>query len=355
MTLLYAPVRIAGPEPPRGWSEFVRDCAGGTIYHDTAWLDVIARSYGFRPFFLTLEDARGELHGILPLFLVASRLTGRHLVSLPYTNAAGPLCRPGVDGTPLLEAAIELARRESCQYVEIRGQPGQPPFDDAGLQRCDYFESVILDLAGGLASVRARFDKRARRGIAKATKSGVRLHFGDDLGGVREFYRLNLQTRRKHGVPPQPLAFFETLWKVFQPRDNVKVILAEYEGKVVAGLVLLAYQETVIYAYGASDQRYLRYAPNHALFDAAIAWSVERGYRYFDFGRTAPDNEGLMEFKRQWGPEFLPLPYYYWPETRGLVTTSESGLKYRSFTAIWRRLPLFATALLGRVVYRHLA
>ena len=84
MTLLFSPVRIGGPEPPRGWDEFVRDCAGGTIYHDSGWLGVIARSYDFRPFFLTLEDPRGELDGILPLFLVDSRT------------------RPGQSGSPVI-------------------------------------------------------------------------------------------------------------------------------------------------------------------------------------------------------------------------------------------------------------
>jgi CelD/BcsL family acetyltransferase involved in cellulose biosynthesis len=348
-------VKIEGLESPRHWNEFVGACAGGTLYHHSTWLDVIASTYGFRPFLLTLEDSAGELCGILPLFLVESRITGRRLISLPYTNAAGPLCRPGIDSTPLLEAAIDLARREACRYLEIRGQPGQSSLNCVGLQRLDYYGTFILDLDAGVARTRAGFDKRARRGIAKAAKSGVRIRFGDDMQVVREFYRLNLLTRRKHGVPPQPFSFFENLWTDLRPRGGIEIVLAEYEGRTVAGVVLLAFHDTVVYAYGASDQGFLRYAPNHALFDAAIAWSAERGYRHFDFGRTAPENEGLMEFKQQWGANFVDLPYYHWPERSGFVTESENGLKHRLFTAIWRRLPLLATTLLGPPMYRHLA
>ncbi|HEX5414407.1 MAG TPA: GNAT family N-acetyltransferase [Chloroflexota bacterium] len=341
-------------EIPPGWTDFVAASDGATIYHDAAWLEVIARTYGFQPRVFTLTNGSGEIGAILPTFLVTSRLTGRRLISLPYTNAAGPLHRPGVDDTPLLDAAIELARKEACRYVEVRGQPGQdttyPEFE-----RSSYFESFLLNLEPGRDPVRASFDKRARRGIARSIKSGVAVRFGADLDAVRAFYQLNLLTRRKHGVPPQPFTFFQLLWEALRPRGAIEILLAELDRRVVAGMVLLVHRDRVTYAYGASDQRYLRYAPNHALFDAAIGWSIERGFRSFDFGRTSPDNPGLLEFKRQWGARRLSLPYYYWPRRDGFVGAGENGLKYRCFTALWRRLPLGATSILGPALYRNLA
>ncbi len=355
MTLTYGPVRVADTQSSEAWDAFVHGAANGTIYHDSAWLDVLARTYGFVPYRLTMEDARGELRGILPLFLVDSKITGRRLVSLPCTNAAGPLSQPGTDVSPLLVAALDIAQRQGCGYLEIRGQPDERLSDNVGLSQYDYFGTFLLDLDGDVAQTRARFDKRARRGIAKATKSGVTVRFGEDKGAIREFYRLNVETRRKHGVPPQPLAFFENLWDVFRPRGGVEVLLAEYEGQVVASIILLAYKQTVIYAYGASDQGYLKVAPNHALFDAAIAWSVANGHRSFDFGRTSPDNVGLMDFKRQWGASFHTLPYYHWPKAAGFVSESESSFKHKCFTAVWRRLPVAAARVLGPPLYRHLA
>ena len=169
------------------------------------------------------------------------------------------------------------------------------------------------------------------------------------------FYQLNLLTRRKHGVPPQPLQFFENLWSMLRPGGNVEILVAELHDRPVASIVLLAYKDTVTYAYGASDPAFLRHAPNHSLFDSALGWTLERGRRFFDFGRTAPDNEGLMEFKRQWGADFLPLPYYYWPNRGGFVSEAEASWKHRLFTSVWRRLPLAATALVGPPLYRHLA
>jgi lipid II:glycine glycyltransferase (peptidoglycan interpeptide bridge formation enzyme) len=198
-------------------------------------------------------------------------------------------------------------------------------------------------------------DKRARRGIARAARDGVQTRFLADRSAPLVYYRLNLLTRHKHGVPPQPSSFFVNLWSAFRPTGRVEILVAELEGQPIASIVLTAFNKTVTYAYGASDARFLKHAPNHALFDAALGWATERGYRYFDFGRTAPDNDGLMEFKQQWGAQFLPLPYFYYPSRGGFVSEAEASWKHRLFTSAWRKLPLGVTAVVGPPLYRHLA
>jgi len=348
-------VRVVDPKSLGKWDEFVAETAGSTIYHHSAWLTTLARCYWFRPVFLSLESADGDIGGILPCFLVTSSLTGRRLVSLPYTNVAGPLCRSGVDPAPLLAAALDVARRERCRYLEVRGQPGSPSLQSSQLTSTDYYGSFLLNLTDNLAGTRAKFDRRARRGIAKAVRSGVQVTFGEDRSAIQDFYHLNLFTRRKHGVPAQPLAFFEVLWENLRPCGAIEVLLATYDGIPVAGMVVLRHKDTAIYAYGASDPRYLSFSPNHALFDTAITWAIGQNLAIFDLGRTAPDNSGLVEFKRQWGAAWVPLPYYYWPQRSGFVAESESGLKHRVFTAAWRRLPPILAARIGPLLYRHLA
>jgi len=336
------------------WDELVLDAPDATVFHTSAWSRVIAETYGFRPMPLRLEDRDDEVMGVLPLFLVDSALTGRRLVSLPCTNAAGPVCRAGVDSTALVFAAVDLAKEEQCRYLEVRAQPERDLLDPRTLERLDYYGSFLLDLEQDIGSVKNAFDKRVRRGIAKSGKSSVCVRFGTYPDDLRQFYRLNLITRRRHGVPPQPFRFFDRIWTVLPAVCDVELLVADVDGIVVAGIVLFGFRGTVTYAYGASDPRYLRYSPNHALFDRAIDWAVERGYRRFDFGRTAPDNHGLMEFKRQWGARFVPLPYYYWPTPGGFVAESEAGTRHQVVTAVWRRLPLPVTALLGPALYRHL-
>ena len=53
----------------------------------------------------------------------------------------------------------------------------------------------------------------------------------------------------------------------------------------------------------------------------------------FDLGRVAPEQEGLLEFKRRWGGQALPLAYDYWPEPGGLNLAARD----RGSMAAWRR------------------
>ena len=134
----------------------------------------------------------------------------------------------------------------------------------------------------------------------------------------------------------------------------MQLLLAEYEGMVIAGMILLASGTTIRYAYGASDERYLNLAPNDLLMWTAIKLGCSLGYQTLDMGRTATDNEGLMEFKRRWGAIKDPLPYYYYPHMAGLASTSETSWKYRLLTSSWKKLPLQVAGPLGSYLYKHL-
>lgn len=167
-------------------------------------------------------------------------------------------------------------------------------------------------------------------------------------------------------MPTQPLRYFRDLWQTFGSPDRtpdlaasaasaqVRLLLAEHEGVVIGGMILLVSGTTVRYAYGVSDERYLRLGPNNSLMWEAISWACENGYARFDMGRTAHDNPGLVNFKRNWGAVEEPLPYYYHPQVAGLASTSEESWKYRLLTGCWRRLPLPISEALGGALYRHL-
>jgi lipid II:glycine glycyltransferase (peptidoglycan interpeptide bridge formation enzyme) len=170
-----------------------------------------------------------------------------------------------------------------------------------------------------------------------------------------QYYHLHLLTRtKKHGMPSQPKQFFLQLWDRFATQQDVTLLLAEYEGQCIASMITLHTSNTIAYAYGASDERYLHLAPNNLLMWKAIMLGAERDCIHLDMGRTAYANEGLMEFKRRWGANSEPLVYHYYPAQAGLASTSEQSWKYRLLTTCWRKLPLQISAPLGGALYHHL-
>jgi FemAB-related protein (PEP-CTERM system-associated) len=336
------------------WHTFVAQHASGSFYHDPMWLDLLTKIYGYSVIPLTATNARGEITGVLPLCFLQSPLTGQRLVSLPFSDYCSLLATDETSTNDLIDQAIQLARQRKARYLELRTGPNQALAQRSELTEGDLYVRWLLPLAADPQAVWSRLRKPVQRQIKKSQGIGVQVQIARNREDMAHYYHLHLRTRMKHGMPAQPQRFFFALWDRFAQKGNVQLLLASYQGSIIAGMILIASGTTVRYAYGASDEHYLHLAPNNLLMWSAITWSCEQGHQQLDLGRTARDNKGLMEFKRRWGAVEEPLPYYYYPQRAGLVATAESSRKFRLFTTCWRQLPLAIAGPLGGYLYRHL-
>src|SRR6266852_3319226 len=309
-------------------NDFVEQQTTESLYYSRAWLDLITKLYGYSMIPLIATNTTGQITGFLPLCSVQSPLTGRRLVALPFSDYCPLLATDDAITSNLIDQAIHLAQRQKVKYLELRTD---------------------------LNNLWSQLKSSVRGKVRKSQKLGVQIRVAQHREDMAHYYRLHLHTRsKKHGMPAQPRRFFFGLWDAFAASGAMQLLLAEYQGSIIAGMILLASGTTVRYAYGASNDSYLSLAPNNLLMWEAIAWGCRQGYQTFDLGRTALDNEGLMEFKRRWGAIKEPLPYYYYPHVAGLAATSESSRKFQLLTACWRRLPLRITEPLGDHLYKHL-
>ncbi len=335
---------------------FVERQQRDTFSYSHDWFNLIERIYGYTFLPLTTHNAVGDITGFLPLCYMQSPLTGRRLVSLPFSDMCPLLAVDDVSANDLIDQAVALAKKRNVKYLELR-----TGVNELLAQRADFVEENklyarwLLPLAADPDSVWASLRKPVQHQVKKSQKLGVQVRVAQKSEDMEYYYRLHLQTRsKKHGMPAQPRGYFSGLWDRFAASGSVQLLLAEYEEKVIAGMVLLASGSTIRYAYGASDERYLRLAPNNLLMWTAIKLGCTNGYQTLDMGRTSRDNEGLMEFKRRWGAVQEPLPYYYYPRIAGLASTSEDSWKFRALTSSWKRLPLPLAGVLGGRLYKHL-
>lgn len=320
-----------------------------TIFHQPEWAEVIRRTYGLRPRYLVLARS-GEPASGLPLFQ-AGRLWRRRLISLPFSDVAGPLLAHPRDAEGLAAALLRLARAGNFSLIEVRGGATQPA---AGFEASQDFFLHVLDLEDDLAVIRSRLHMGTRRSLRIVERGPLRVRTGSEEADVVAFYRLNLLTRRRHGVPPQPYRLFRNMWDLLAPAGLMSLLLAELHGRPVAGIILLRFRDTAYYKYGASDPAHFTLRPNHLLMWQAIEWAKKSGCRRLDLGRTHHASEGLIRFKTSWGADWLPLAYWRCPPTNGHRRLSEGSPGYELLTGCWRRLPLWVTTL-GSPFYKHLA
>ena len=337
------------------WNTFVEQQTRDIFYYSPAWLDLLTEIYGYSVFLLTTTNRTGQITGALPLCFMQSPLTRRRLVSLPFSDFCPLLATDEAAAKDLVDQALSLAHQHRAHYLELRTGANDMLAKRSDLVRGDLYVTWRLPLRSDVGVMWSGLRKPVQHQIKKSQKLGVQVRIAQHREEMADYYRLHLQTRsKKHGMPAQPERYFLGLWDSFATRGAVKLLLAEYQGSVIAGMILLASGSTVRYAYGASDERYLSLAPNNLLTWEAITWGCTHGYQTLDMGRTACDNEGLMEYKRRWGAIKEPLPYFYYPHSAGLAATPESSWKFRLLTSCWKQLPLQVAGPLGGYLYKHL-
>jgi len=333
------------PREDPHWLNFIEQSGSASVFHHPAWAKVLIESYDYEPHYL-LASRRGTIVAALALMKVKSWITGRRFVSLPFSDECGPVYTDERFCAAFDRHLSTLAK--SVKYVEIRGgkQPGR------GVVSARYKSHSLL-LNREADRIFALFKKtQTQQPIAKAIKEGVLIERSHERSALANFEELNLRTRWKHGIPPQPPSFFDKLFQHIIQKGLGFVSVAKYQDKPIAASVFLHFNKKLLYKYSASNEIYLRLRPNHLILWDAIKWGAENGLELFDFGRTDISNTGLLSFKRAWGGQERDLHYYR------LSYNGERGMRENTSPAIFqyalRRLPLPILRFMGNRLYRHM-
>ncbi len=332
--------------------DFLKTSTEAGVYHTPEWRDALIATYGYEPVYLGSAE-KGELRALFPLMLVDSWLTGRRLVSLPFSNVCGPVGDPA-ETAPLIEEAIEIFKERGARALEIRTQPSIREVRDERFKGVSYFITSIVRLDPDPDRVWKSFkDRNVRTEVRQAMKKGVETRAGESEEDLKRFYDLFAASRLRHGVPCQPYKFFLNLRRHMAPK-YLDLILATVEGRVVGGLITLGLGKTLCAAYIGSDYAYRSRRVHQLMFWKAMEMGCHRGFEAFDFLRTPKSSESLRYFKTRWGAYEEDLNYLYHPEVAGTASTVEDSAKYALMTGVLKRSPLFVGKLLGRLLYRHL-
>jgi hypothetical protein len=337
---------VTSPEDER-WLDLLRRTDDVTPFHHPAWTRLLADCYRYPALIAGVADGHGGLTAGLPLLDVVHGGRPRRWVSLPFSDACAPVA---ADPAALrrLVLALEEARREvGVASVEVRAPLPAPAtvVPSGAVIHRRTLPSSIDELWAGI--------HRSRRATVRAARNhGVAVRRGERRTDLTDrFYRLQVATRRRHGVPAQPKRFFELLWERLLSRGRGVVLLAEVDHEPIAASVYLTWGGTLVHKYGASEAREWHRNANDLLMWEGLVWGIARGDRRVDLGRTDVDNVGLQAFKSRWGGVAEPLDY----SSIGAVTPEGTTRLARLGGPVLRHGPLWLTRATGEALYRHAA
>jgi hypothetical protein len=331
------------------WPQFLEMRRMATLFHSKEWLEALQRTYGYRASVLTTSGPGERLTNGLVFCRVQSWLTGRRLVSVPFSDHCTPLIDTEEEFGGLLSRLRQVADQGKERYLEIRliaGSAGLPADSPGAATYCLH----QLDLRPSLDELfRALHGSCIRRKIASAQHKGMTYEEGTSEELLHKFYQLTLLTRRRQQIPPQPLSWFRNL--IACMGERVKIRLASHEGQLAAGILTIRYKSGMTYKYGCSDLRFHRLGCVQLLMWKAIQEAKESGLLEFDMGRTDWSNEGLLTFKDRWGGARSTLLYFRQPAPKPHHRIT--GVSARIAKRVLACAPDSFLRSAGNILYRH--
>ena len=334
---------LATQDELKNWNGIISRCPYSEALHTAEWQDALRTCFKqLEPMYFTIRDNDNAIAGALPCFVFRPIPAVKTLLSMPWTLPGGPLVFPEADAVEATLSAMEkldeISLSQSPFETALTLHPHCRPEVGDSLESSGYFRSVnfthILEAGKGYDEIWKAYNKRIRGAVRKAQKTGVIVRETEDEAEMMEFYRIYLSLMSKFSSTPKPYQ----LLRYLQISSIARLVIAELDHQIIAGLLFVHFNSSVRLWCEASDPSFLKYRPNNAIIDYIIRWACENGYPYVDFGASPPGNKGLIAFKEEWKAQktrFYTLTKLHSSWRKKLWVVSEPGLR-RIYAAIQR-------------------
>lgn len=330
------------------WEDLVRSNPRASVFHSTNWLRALKTTYGYDPIAVTTCLPDAVLTNGLVLCRVNTWLTGRRFVSLPFSDHCEPLVSSLTELDDLLVHMKQYVDAGKWRYIEIRPTFCQPG-SETGFGRTTTYSFHCLDLRKSTQELFRSFHKDCvQRKIKRSEREKLHYEEGTSDFLLQKFYELQVITRQRQCLPPQPLSWFRALIASFG--DDLKIRLAFKADFPIASILTITHKESMVYKYGCSDARFHKLGGMALLFWQAIQEANRIGLKEFEMGRSDSANLGLIAFKEHWGAVGSKLNYWTYPSVGRVTSHNSSNAMLRQFVRVAPDLILRVT---GKLFYRH--
>lgn len=199
------------------------------------------------------------------------------------------------------QGAFMLKIDPEVPYEEGPAESLERELTDAGWRRSgdkvQFRNTLMLDLRKDEAALLAEMKQKWRYNVRLAGRKGVTVRHGG-LEDLELLYQMYAQTAARDGFVLRAREYYLQAWGSFIEAGLAQPLLAEFEGRPIAGQVIYRYGKTAWYLYGMSTNQDREVMPNHLLHWEAIRWARQQGCETYDFV-GAPDE--LEQSDPMWG------------------------------------------------------
>jgi lipid II:glycine glycyltransferase (peptidoglycan interpeptide bridge formation enzyme) len=171
-------------------------------------------------------------------------------------------------------------------------------------------DTVLVDVATDRDRILGRMKPKTRYNIGLSARKGVIVREAG-MEGLPAWYELYCQTAKRHHMSLSSMEYFASAFRVKKQECDsparVHLLLAEAEGKPLAGIILATSGGRATYLYGASSSVDKNRMASYAVQWEAICRARKAGCREYDLFGVSPNPDpehpmyGLYRFKTGFG------------------------------------------------------
>lgn len=167
--------------------------------------------------------------------------------------------------------------------------------------QCKHEQGVVmLDLTKGADELFREFGPTRRTNVRNAIKRGVEVFTATTHDDFRAYYEIYTDWCRRKKMPRTSFEVMEEALSL----SNRQLLLARYEGKIIATEITRLYPGAMIEAASNSSlAEYLKLKPNDLLLWRVIEWACAAGFKRYSLG-------GAHLFLRLTGGSIVPVYGY---------------------------------------------
>jgi lipid II:glycine glycyltransferase (peptidoglycan interpeptide bridge formation enzyme) len=152
--------------------------------------------------------------------------------------------------------------------------------------------TLVVDIRGSEEDILAHMKQKCRYNIRLAEKKGVTVRPWNDIGA---FHRMIQITGGRDGFGVHTLEYYRRAYELFHPSGMCELMMAEYESKALAALMVFGHGRRAWYVYGASNDEERNRMPTYLLQWEAMRWAKARGCEEYDLWGVPDEDEAALE------------------------------------------------------------
>ena len=152
--------------------------------------------------------------------------------------------------------------------------------------------TMMVDIRGTEEEILSRMKQKCRYNIRLAEKKGVTIQPWRDVKG---FHDLMKTTGGRDGFGVHSLEYYDYVYQLFHPAGMAEMLVAEFEGRPLAALMVFSRGKRSWYLYGASSDEERNRMPAYLLQWEAMRWAKSRGAEEYDLWGVPDEDEETLE------------------------------------------------------------